>query len=169
MDPPGEEPIQDDTLSLATQIVSAYVSKNPLPPAALPGFIGQVYDAMRGLNSAGKAEAPVPLVPAVSIKKSVTPDYIISLEDGRKFKTMKRHLSNRNMTPAEYRAKWGLPSDYPMVAPNYAAKRSDLAKKLGLGRKAARVPKQAMTPFPRERHQKRLASLQVCWQKRTLS
>ena len=133
--PVAEEPTQNDALSLTAQIVAAYVSKNPLPPAALPGFIGQVYDAMRGLSPARKAEAPVPLVPAVSIKKSVTPDYLISLEDGRKFKTMKRHLTNRNMTPAEYRAKWGLPSDYPMVAPNYAAKRSDLAKKLGLGRK----------------------------------
>ena len=78
-----------------------------------------------------------PLVPAVPIKKSVTPDYIISLEDGRKFKSMKRYLGLRNMTPAEYREKWGLPRDYPMVAPNYAAARSELAKKSGLGRKAS--------------------------------
>ena len=130
----AEEPTQNDALSLTAQIVAAYVSNNTLPPPALPPFIGQVYEAINGPSSVGKAQAPVPLVPAISIKKSVTPDYLISLEDGRKFKTMKRHLTNRNMTPAEYRAKWGLPSDYPMVAPNYAAKRSDLAKKLGLGR-----------------------------------
>jgi predicted transcriptional regulator len=133
--PTAEEPRQDGVLPLAVQIVSAYVSRNPLPLAGLPSLIAQVYDAMKGLGSAGKAEAPVPLVPAVPIKKSVTPDYIISLEDGRKFKSMKRHLGLLNMTPAEYRAKWGLPSDYPIVAPNYTAKRSDLAKKMGLGRK----------------------------------
>ena len=91
------------------------------------------------------------LVPAVPIKKSVTPDYIISLEDGRKFKSMKRYLGLRNMSPAEYREKWGLPRDYPMVAPNYAARRSELAKKLGLGRQpgAAVKPKRKTTPKAR--------------------
>jgi predicted transcriptional regulator len=129
-----EETTQDNVLSLTADIVSAYVSKNSLPTAALPGLIGQIHESLSGLSSSQKVEAPIALVPAVPIKKSVTPDYIISLEDGRKFKSMKRYLGLRNMSPAEYREKWGLPRDYPMVAPNYAARRSELAKKLGLGR-----------------------------------
>ena len=132
-----EETSQDSTLSLTAAIVGAYVSKNSLPSAALTDLIGRVHQSLTGLSSGQKVEAPAPLVPAVPIKKSVTPDYIISLEDGRKFKSMKRYLGLRNMTPAEYRAKWGLPKDYPIVAPNYAIQRSELAKKLGLGRKAA--------------------------------
>jgi predicted transcriptional regulator len=107
-----------------------------LPVAALPDFIGQIYQSLTGL-SGEVIEVPPVLVPAVPIKKSITPDYIISLEDGRKFKSMRRYLGLRNMTPAEYRQKWGLPADYPVVAPNYAAQRSELAKKLGLGRKPA--------------------------------
>jgi predicted transcriptional regulator len=131
-----EEIKNDAVLSLTADIVSAYVSKNPLPTAALPDLIGKIYQSLTGLS--GEATEPPPvLVPAVPIKKSVTPDYIISLEDGRKFKSMKRYLGLRNMTPAEYRQKWGLPADYPVVAPNYAAQRSELAKKLGLGRKPA--------------------------------
>ena len=123
-------------IELTADIVSAYVSKNPLPTAALAGFIGEIHQSLSRLS--GKIEeAPSTLVPAVPIKKSVTPDYIISLEDGRKFKSMKRYLGLRGMTPAEYREKWGLPRDYPIVAPNYAAQRSALAKSLGLGRKAA--------------------------------
>ena len=103
-----------------------------------------MHRSLTGLSSGQKLEAPTPLVPAVPIKKSVTPDYIISLEDGRKFKSMKRYLGLRNMTPAEYRAKWGLPDDYPIVAPNYAVQRSELAKKQGLGRKAvAQAPTKA--------------------------
>ena len=131
-----EETNQNSTLSLTADIVGAYVSKNPLPAAALADLIGQIHQSLTRL-SGQKVETVAPLVPAVTIKKSVTPDYIISLEDGRKFKSMKRHLGLRNMTPAEYREKWGLPRDYPMVAPNYAAARSELAKKSGLGRKAA--------------------------------
>jgi predicted transcriptional regulator len=141
-----EETNQDSTLSLTADIVGAYVSRNPLPAAALTDLIGQVHQSLHRLSSGQKVEAVTPLVPAVSIKKSVTPDYIISLEDGRKFKSMKRYLSIRNMTPTEYRTKWGLPKDYPMVAPNYAAQRSALAKKLGLGRKAARPA--AAVPAP---------------------
>jgi len=122
-------------LSLTSKFVSAYVSKNALPSATLPELIGNVHRSMSNL-AIGKAEAPVaPLVPAVPIKKSITADYIISLEDGRKFKSMKRYFGKLGMTPAEYRQKWGLPANYPMVAPNYAAARSALAKSLGLGRK----------------------------------
>jgi predicted transcriptional regulator len=121
--------------------VSAYVSKNPLPTVALPDLIAQTHRSLTGLAAGRTSDEAPQLVPAVPIKKSVTPDYIISLEDGRKFKSMKRYLGLRNMTPAEYRAKWGLPKDYPIVAPNYAIQRSELAKKLGLGRKA-------VTPAP---------------------
>ena len=133
----AEETNQNSTLSLTADIVGAYVSKNSLPAAALTDLIGQIHQSLSSLSSHPKVEAVAALVPAVPIKKSVTPDYIISLEDGRKFKSMKRYLSIRNMTPAEYRAKWGLSNDYPVVAPNYAAQRSALAKKIGLGRKAA--------------------------------
>jgi predicted transcriptional regulator len=131
-----EEANPHSTLSLTADIVGAYVSKNSLPSAALTDLIGRVHQSLTGLSSATAVKEVAPLVPAVPIKKSVTPDYIVSLEDGRKFKSMKRYLGLRNMTPAEYRAKWGLPNDYPMVAPNYAAQRSELAKKIGLGRKA---------------------------------
>jgi predicted transcriptional regulator len=124
-----------DVMSLTAQVVSAYVSKNPLPRTSLPELIQQIHSSLNGLRTPA-AEPVAPLIPAVPIKKSVTPDYIISLEDGRKFKSMKRYLGLRNMTPDEYRQKWGLPADYPMVAPNYAATRSRLAKSIGLGRKA---------------------------------
>jgi predicted transcriptional regulator len=134
------ETTQDSVLSLTADIVSAYVSKNPLPQATLPELIGQIHQSLKVLATGEKIEPTVQLVPAVPIKKSVTPDYIISLEDGRKFKSMKRYLGLRGMTPAEYREKWGLPASYPTVAPNYAAQRSELAKKLGLGRKAAPEP-----------------------------
>jgi predicted transcriptional regulator len=123
-------------LGLTVQIVSAHVQKNQVPAQALPALIEQIYAA---LNSAGAAPAPAPAEkqqPFVPSKKSVFPDYIICLEDGRKLKTLKRHLrSTFNMTPEQYREKWGLAPDYPMVAPNYAEHRSQLAKALGLGRK----------------------------------
>jgi predicted transcriptional regulator len=125
-----------DILDLTADIISAYVGNNPLPQSALPDLIGQVHQSLMALANGGKAEPAVELVPAVSIRKSVTPDYIVSLEDGRKFKSMKRYLGLKGMTPDEYRQKWGLPRDYPMVAPNYAAARSELAKSMGLGRKA---------------------------------
>ena len=145
-----EEANHGSTLSLTADIVGAYVSKNSLPSAALTDLISSVHQSLTGLASAGKVEVATPQAPAVPIKKSVTPDYIVSLEDGRKFKSMKRYLGLRNMTPEEYRAKWGLPADYPMVAPNYAAQRSELAKKMGLGRKAG-------TPAPTKAKRKSVA------------
>jgi len=139
---PRGEGASTDVLTLTAEVVSAYVSKNPLPKNALPDVIAQVHQSLNSLAIKGRIEPVVELVPAVPIKKSVTPDYIVSLEDGRKFKSMKRYLGLRGMTPDEYRQKWGLPRDYPMVAPNYAAKRSDLAKSMGLGRKpGAQKPK----------------------------
>ena len=128
-----------ELITLTSQIVSAYVSKNSVQASDLPGLISNVYQSLKsaGLPQAA-AEAPMDLRPAVPVKKSVTPDYIICLEDGKRLKMLKRHLNTSyNMTPDEYRAKWGLPTDYPMVAPNYAKSRSDLALKLGLGRRAA--------------------------------
>lgn len=133
----SEENMRETVLPLTADIVSAYVSKNPLPKDALPDFIAKIHDSLAGLIAGGRVEQPVALVPAVPVKKSITPDFIVSLEDGRKFKSMKRYLGLLGMTPAEYRQKWGLPADYPMVAPNYAAARSELAKSLGLGRKPA--------------------------------
>ncbi len=122
-------------------IVSAYVSNNPLRAADLPGLIGSVHTAIRQL---GDSPAPVPNMPAVPVKKSLTKDYIICLEDGKKFKALRRHLSaSFNMTPDEYRAKWNLPSDYPMVAPSYSATRSQLARDSGLGQLAAAQAKAA--------------------------
>lgn len=129
--------IPPNVLDLTARIVSAHVSKNPVAVDALPGLIQAVY---RSLSTAGDTEPPPPPThtPAVPIKKSVFPDYIVCLEDGKKLKMLKRHLqTSYGMSPDAYRAKWGLPRDYPMVAPNYAATRSGLAKQIGLGRKAA--------------------------------
>ena len=127
----------DELLKLASEIVAAYVSNNPVPVADLPAMIKSVHATLGVLSGAGHGEAMTSQKPAVPIKKSVTPEYIICLEDGKKLKMLKRYLrSNYNMTPEEYRAKWGLPADYPMVAPNYAAQRSEFAKKIGLGRNA---------------------------------
>jgi len=128
----NQSDISQSFAEMTSDLVAAYVAHNPLPLDQLPILIQSVHSTLSGLNSPAKPEAEKP-VPAVPIKKSVTPDYIISLEDGRKFKSMKRHLGGLGMTPAEYRTKWGLPSNYPMVAPNYAAQRSELAKSLGLG------------------------------------
>ena len=128
-----------ELITLTSQIVSAFVSKNSVQAADLPALIANVYQSLKsaGQPSAAPAEAAADLKPAVPVKKSVTPEYIICLEDGKKLKMLKRHLSSSyGMTPDEYRAKWGLPADYPMVAPNYAKQRSDLALKLGLGRRA---------------------------------
>ena len=121
------------------RIVSAHVGHNTVAPDALPGMIGQVYQALRGLGTpAAELAEPEKLVPAVPIKRSVFPDYLVCLEDGKKLKMLKRHLqSSYGMTPADYRQRWGLPSDYPMTAPAYTEKRSALAKQIGLGRKAA--------------------------------
>ena len=126
--------LSPDVLGLTAQIVSAHVSNNPVAADALPGLIQEVY---RSLSGAGKepvqAERPQPAVP---VKKSVFPDHIICLEDGKKLKMLKRHLKTAyDLTPEQYRERWGLPQDYPMVAPNYAEHRSSLAKKIGLGTK----------------------------------
>jgi predicted transcriptional regulator len=126
-----------DLIELSTEIVSAYVSHNSVSPNDLTRLIAEVHAALRNLNG-GEAPAPVEeLKPAVPVKKSIASDYIICLEDGKKFKSLKRHLrTHYNLSPEEYREKWGLPADYPMVAPSYSATRSKLAKDNGLGRKA---------------------------------
>lgn len=125
-------------IDLAADIVSAYVSNNTVPAAELSGLIAEVYAALQRTSSGIAPEpAPEPLKPAVPVKKSVNPDFIVCLEDGKKLKMLKRHLrTNYGMTPDEYKAKWGLPADYPIVAPNYASQRSEFAKKIGLGRKS---------------------------------
>jgi predicted transcriptional regulator len=126
-------------IELTAEIVSAYVSNNPVPASDMPSLINQVHGALQRISGAPSDAQPEPLKPAVSIKKSITPDYIICLEDGKKFKSLKRHLRTQyNMTPEQYREKWGLPPDYPMVAPNYAAARSQLAKQMGLGQQRRR-------------------------------
>jgi predicted transcriptional regulator len=133
---------REDLVQLTADIVSAYVSNNAVDAGALSKLIEDVHLALVRAPAAAAEPEQKPLVPAVPIRKSVTPDYIISLEDGRKFKSLKRHLQGTyGMTPDEYRAKWGLPRDYPMVAPNYAKARSELAKRMGLGRKAAPTKK----------------------------
>lgn len=124
-------------LDLTGDIVAAFVSNNPVPANALPDLIRAVHETLLDLSKSGAKEAPRP-DPAVPPGKSITPDYLICLEDGRKLKMLKRYLRSRyDLTPEEYRARWNLPSDYPMVAPNYAKRRSDFAKEIGLGRKAA--------------------------------
>lgn len=129
----------NDLIDLSTEIVSAYVSHNALSVTDLPKLIADVHMALRGLRTSGSAEPAEELKPAVPVKKSVAADYIICLEDGKKFKSLKRHLrTHYDMSPEEYREKWGLPPDYPMVAPNYSATRSRLAKDNGLGRKAGK-------------------------------
>jgi len=129
----------ETVLRLTAQIVSAHVEHNAVQAEALPGLIEKVYQTLRGVGQTPvEPEKPVPAVP---LKQSVRPDFIICLEDGKKLKMLKRHLmTSYKMTPAQYRARWGLPADYPMVAPNYAKVRSSLAKKIGLGRKAAAPP-----------------------------
>jgi predicted transcriptional regulator len=127
----------EDLLKLATNIVSAYVSNNPVPVSDLPGMIKSVFATLGGLSGASPNDTGTTQKPAVTVKKSITPEYIICLEDGKKLKMLKRYLRSRySLTPEEYRMKWGLPADYPMVAPNYAEQRSQFAKKIGLGRNA---------------------------------
>ena len=131
-----EKQITEGLIDLTADIVSAYVSNNAVVSGDLPTLINETYDALS--KAAAKASQPLTeeLNPAVPIKKSVMPDYIICLEDGKKFKSLKRHLrTHYELTPEEYRDKWSLPHDYPMVAPNYAAARSALAKKMGLGQR----------------------------------
>jgi predicted transcriptional regulator len=126
-------------IDLTATIVSAYVSHNPTPAAEIPNLISQIHAALLRVST-GRTETPAePAKPAVSVKKSMTADYLVCLEDGKRFKSLKRHLRTRySMTPEQYREKWGLPADYPMVAPNYAVARSALAKKMGLGQQRRR-------------------------------
>lgn len=122
-------------IEMTVEIVAAYVAGNELSSSELPGLISTVYASLKNTQEGAPVVESKELVPAVPTKKSVFPDHIVCLEDGKKFKSLKRHLrSSYDMSPDEYRAKWGLPADYPMVAPNYAAARSELAKKIGLGR-----------------------------------
>jgi predicted transcriptional regulator len=129
----------EELLRMTADVVAAYVSNNSLPTQQLGEVISAVYASLRSLDGQPVETKAEPLKPAVPIRKSITPDYLICLEDGKKLKMLKRHLrSTYAMTPDDYRAKWGLPADYPMVAPNYAEQRSAFAKKIGLGRGAGR-------------------------------
>ncbi len=124
----------NNLIDITVDIVAAYVANNSIPTDGLPSFISMVHDSLSKLQEQPVVEEAAPLRPAVPVRKSVTPDFIVCLEDGQKFKSLRRHLRSKyNMSPEEYRAKWGLPDDYPMVAPNYAAERSRLAKAAGLG------------------------------------
>lgn len=127
----------DALLAMTTQVVSAYLGNNSVPSGQISEVITTIYDSLAKLSSPVSEPEPEPLKPAVSIKKSITPDYIVCLEDGKHLKMLKRHLrTTYNLSPEEYRAKWGLPAEYPMVAPNYAQQRSEFAKKIGLGRQS---------------------------------
>lgn len=131
-------PERGDLLQMTTDVVAAYLGNHTVATKDVPSVINSVYATLEQLNNApgGQAKARTAKA-AVPVKRSVTPDYLVCLEDGKKLKMLKRHLrTNYNMTPEEYRAKWGLPADYPMVAPNYAAQRSAFAKKIGLGKNA---------------------------------
>jgi len=138
-----------DQVSLAVDIVAAYISNNSVPASDLADLIQSVHAALTKLGAVTAVPEPEALVPKISIRKSITPDFLICLDDGKKFKSLKRHLSNLGLTPDQYRKKWSLPDNYPMVAPNYSATRSALAKQIGLGqlrkdagkRKSGRKPK----------------------------
>jgi len=135
----SEQAPNSDLIDLAAEIVSAYVSNNSVPASDLPTLIAEVHRALSSTHSGVSEPEPEPLKPAVNPKRSVFPDYIVCLEDGKKFKSLKRHLrTHYDLSPEEYRDKWSLPADYPMVAPNYAAARSALAKKMGLGQQRRR-------------------------------
>ena len=134
---------KSEVIEMTADIVSAYVGNNSVAAADLPNLIQSVHRALAGISTGSDVQEVAPKEPAVPVRRSITPDHLVCLEDGRKFKSLKRHLRTKyNMSPEEYRAKWGLPKDYPMVAPNYAKARSDLAKQMGLGqggRKPARA------------------------------
>ena len=130
-----EQSTSDDILRMTAEVVAAYVRNNPLPTAELSSIINTVHGSLAALNGSAALKAE-PQRPAVSVRRSVQPDHIVCLEDGKKLKMLKRHLrTTYGLSPEEYRAKWGLPPDYPMVAPNYAKQRSEFAKQIGLGRK----------------------------------
>ena len=129
-------------IEMTTDIVSAYVGNNSVASGDLPGLIQSVHRALTGVAAGTETVEVAPKEPAVPVKRSITPDYLVCLEDGRKFKSLKRHLRTKyNMSPEEYRAKWSLAKDYPMVAPNYAKARSDLAKQMGLGQGGRQAPR----------------------------
>src|SRR3954470_11482644 len=149
-----------DHLELSADLVSAYVSHNPLPASDLPSLIEAVHAALRRVGTSAVEPTPEAPKPAVPIRKSITPDRLISLEDGRPYQSLKRHLAARGLTPEAYRAKWGLPPSYPMVAPNYAQRRSDLAKARGFGQRRPAEPTPAAEgkpPTPGRRGRKRAA------------
>lgn len=143
--------MKETLITLTSDIVAAHVSNNPVSVDEVPTLISRIYGALAGLGAevAQPEKAPEP---AVSVRSSVKPDYIVCLEDGKKLKMLKRHLmTHYNMTPEEYRQRWNLPADYPMVAPSYAEKRRELAKKIGLGRKPAAAPAAAPAPATRRK------------------
>ena len=128
------------TIEMTADVVAAYLSNNPVAAADLPALIQSVHQALSAAAAGPAAAALPPLEPAVPVKKSITPDHIVCLEDGRKFKSLKRHLRTKyDMSPDEYRTKWGLPKDYPMVAPKYAETRSALARQMGLGQQGRKA------------------------------
>lgn len=141
---------QPNYLELAAEIVSAFVSNNPVRHSDLASLIGNVHAALRSVSQPALKEPERPN-PAVPVKKSITPDFLMSLEDGKPYKSLKRHLTRLGLTPAQYREKWGLASDYPMVAPNYAKARSELAKSMGLGQKRKGATKGASKSAARAR------------------
>ena len=155
----NEQQSAPNYIELAAEIVSAFVSNNSVPAAELPALISNVHDALNKITTgmAPKAEE-TKQAPAVPVKKSVQPDYIICLDDGKKFKSLKRHLRTvYNMTPDQYRTKWGLPPDYPMVAPNYAAARSQLAKQMGLGARRRKGEQGEVAQAPARGRRKKVA------------
>jgi predicted transcriptional regulator len=133
-----------DLTSITADIVSSYVENNAVHRVDLPAVIASVHAALQGLVAPKQAEPAKQLQPSIAIRKSVTPDFLVSLEDGKKYKTLKRHLGKLGLTPAQYRAKWGLPDDYPMVAPNYALRRSELARSSGLGQQRRKTAAKAV-------------------------
>ena len=145
----SENPGSSHFIELTADIVSAYVSNNTVPAGDIPALINQIHSALMQVST-GRSDSPnEPLKPAIPVKRSINPDYIVCLEDGKKFKSLKRHLRTQyNMTPEQYRDKWGLAPDYPMVAPNYAASRSELAKRMGLGARRKRAEPVPDAPQP---------------------
>jgi len=145
---------ENEIINLTIDVVSAYVSHNPVPVAELPGLIADVHAAINGLRSTPQLEVQEKALPAVPARKSVTQDFLVCLEDGKKFKSLKRHLAtHHNLTPDEYRQKWNLPADYPMVSPSYSNERSVMAKTMGLGRKRAssKEPAKIVAPVSRKK------------------
>lgn len=148
----------EELIDLTADVISAYVSNNPVPVSELPALIAQVHQSLSALSGGAVAPVGEAQKPAVNPKRSVHDDYIVCLEDGKKFKSLKRHLmTHYGLSPEDYRAKWKLPADYPMVAPAYAAARSSLAKKMGLGRKPKAVETEAPTPKKRSTRKKAAA------------